>query len=146
MKKESAFAEEYKAEKENDSSVVELLSLKTHTPQKENLEIKRLKEKLASTEQALEKMKIEMLSMVKVSSIEKSVPSIHSGKWIMDKDSEEFLALGDDIKQQLREGKRKKMNELMEQMKFILDDDDISSTHGRWACCGKTAYRADGCS
>lgn len=67
----------------------------------------------------------------------------HAGKWIMDKEAIEFLSLEEEIKQQLREGKKKRMNEMNEQMKFILDSDHIKDSRGKWDCCGNIIYCSD---
>jgi hypothetical protein len=67
----------------------------------------------------------------------------HAGKWIMDKEAIEFLSLEEEIKQQLREGKKKRMYEMNEQMKFILDSDHIKDSRGKWDCCGKIIYCSD---
>lgn len=64
----------------------------------------------------------------------------HKGKWIMSKESQEFLTLDENIKQQLREGKRKRIDEVHEQMKFIMDSDDVKDSQGYWECCGNPVY------
>jgi len=69
----------------------------------------------------------------------------HNGEWKVDKDCEEFLSLEDEMKENLREGKIKRLNEVREQMKFILETDDISRTTGLWECCRQDNYHADGC-
>ena len=40
---------------------------------------------------------------------------------------------------------QKRLNEVLSQMKFILDTDDIKDSYGKWTCCGLTEYDADGC-
>lgn len=66
----------------------------------------------------------------------------HCGKWIMDKESHEFLALDEEIKSKLRDGKKKRLEDVQEQMKFILDSDNVEDSRGRWDCCGKTSYES----
>jgi hypothetical protein len=65
----------------------------------------------------------------------------HNGKWSMDKESLEFLSLDDEIKQKLRDGKIKRLADVHEQMKFILDSDHVKDSRGNWSCCGQTAYQ-----
>jgi len=152
FKKVTAATVKYKAEeKSTGTSVIELLCLQEHNPQQENLEIIQLREKVALAQRALEKMKLEMVTLEKVDPkptagvASTSTKKSHSGKWIIDKNSQEFISLDDDVKKQLRENKTKRMAEVMEQMKFILDTDDLSSSYGRWECCGKNVYQVDGC-
>eukprot|EP00956_Cyclotella_meneghiniana_P015083 scaffold22859_cov54-Cyclotella_meneghiniana.AAC.3 len=71
--------------------------------------------------------------------------SQHSGTWEMHKDCEEFLKLDDHLKENLRKEKEKRLNEVLSQMKFILDSDDMKDTYGKWSCCGKEEYEAEGC-
>ena len=40
---------------------------------------------------------------------------------------------------------QKRLNEVLSQMKFILDTDDIKDSYGKWTCCGKEKYDAFGC-
>jgi hypothetical protein len=66
--------------------------------------------------------------------------SKHKGNWVMDKEAIEFLSLEEEIKRQLREGKKKRMYEISEQMKFILDSDHVKDSRGKWDCCGQLVY------
>mmetsp|Transcript_18998 Transcript_18998/g.29257 ORF Transcript_18998/g.29257 Transcript_18998/m.29257 type:complete len:513 (-) Transcript_18998:160-1698(-) len=70
---------------------------------------------------------------------------IHKGKWIMDQDSKDFLELEDEIKQNLRQEKERRLKEVRDQMKFILDTDHISHSFGEWDCCNAPLYNAEGC-
>jgi len=69
----------------------------------------------------------------------------HSGKWEMHPDCKEFLKLDDHLKRNLREEKEKRLNEVVSQMKFILDTDEMKDTYGKWSCCGQEEYDAEGC-
>lgn len=62
------------------------------------------------------------------------------GKWIMSKESQEFLLLDEDIKRQLREGKQKRIQAVHEEMKFIMDSDDMKDSIGYWDGTGCTVY------
>ena len=62
----------------------------------------------------------------------------------MNRDSREFFSLDEELKANLRAEKTKRLREVSEQMKFILDADDVYG-HGQWDCCGRKEYGADGC-
>lgn len=101
---------------------------------KRNQEIARLHQQLAE---------FEAVSIDKVEK-KKTTPQ-HKGRWVMDKDSLEFLALPEDLKINLRREKQKRLEEIRSNMKFILDTDNMHDSHGTWDCCGKTTYDAQGC-
>jgi hypothetical protein len=69
----------------------------------------------------------------------------HKGKWIMDKDSLEFLALPEELKSNLRRERHKRLEQVRSTMKFILESDNVQDSHGSWDCCGQTSYTAQGC-
>jgi len=69
----------------------------------------------------------------------------HKGSWTMDRDSQDFLALDEDLKANLRAEKAKRLKEVREQMRFILDTDSVACSNGEWSCCGRKEYGADGC-
>lgn len=69
----------------------------------------------------------------------------HTGDWEMHPDCKEFMKLDDHLKDNLRKEKEKRLNEVLSQMKFILDTDDIKDSYGKWNCCGKEEYDAEGC-
>lgn len=69
----------------------------------------------------------------------------HKGSWEMNSDCSEFMKLDDHLKENLRQEKAKRLNEVQSQMKFILDSDDIKDSYGRWKCCGKETYDIEGC-
>ena len=62
------------------------------------------------------------------------------GKWVMDKDCQEFLSLDKETRDKLREAKKKRLDDVREQMKFILDGDDESYSRGYWDGNGQTSY------
>lgn len=64
----------------------------------------------------------------------------HTGEWVMDKDSKDFWALDEELKNNLRSEKQKRLNEVQSQMKFILESDDISTSQGAWSCCQSPEY------
>lgn len=71
--------------------------------------------------------------------------STHKGQWIMHPDCMEFMKLDDHLKENLRSEKQKRINEVLAQMKFILDTDEMRDSYGRWSCCGSEEYMAKGC-
>jgi len=70
---------------------------------------------------------------------------LHKGEWILHDDCREFLKLDDHLKENLRKEKEKRINEVLSQMKFILDTDDLKDSYGKWSCCESEDYSADGC-
>lgn len=69
----------------------------------------------------------------------------HKGRWIIDKDSLEFLALPEELKSNLRRERQKRLEQVSSTMKFILETDNVQDSHGSWDCCGQTSYNAQGC-
>jgi hypothetical protein len=69
----------------------------------------------------------------------------HSGTWMIDDDSKDFLSYPPELKANLRQEKMKRLQEVRQQMQFILDTDNVEDTNGRWSCCGQTSYH-DECS
>jgi hypothetical protein len=55
------------------------------------------------------------------------------------------LELDDHLKHTWRKEKKKRLDEVRSQMKFILDTDNIKDSYGKWSCCGKEEYAANGC-
>ena len=74
-----------------------------------------------------------------------SEATTHNGQWVMHPDCVEFMKLDDHLKQNLRSEKQKRINEVLSQMKFILDTDEMKDSYGRWSCCGSEEYLAKGC-
>ena len=70
---------------------------------------------------------------------------LHKGEWILHEDCREFLKLDDHLKENLRKEKEKRINEVLSQMKFILDTDDLKDSYGKWSCCDSEEYSAEGC-
>ena len=67
----------------------------------------------------------------------------HKGEWEVHPDCKEFMKLEDHLKDNLRNEKQKRLNEVRSQMKFILDTDDIEDSYGKWTCCGQEEYKAE---
>jgi len=67
----------------------------------------------------------------------------HKGEWEVHPDCKEFMKLEDHLKDNLRNEKQKRLNEVRSQMKFILDTDDIEDSYGKWSCCGQEEYKAE---
>mmetsp|Transcript_27621 Transcript_27621/g.67183 ORF Transcript_27621/g.67183 Transcript_27621/m.67183 type:complete len:226 (-) Transcript_27621:49-726(-) len=111
---------------------------------KKDAEIAELKKKLEDVEETL-------LDVAKLpSSHPTSAPMNgaskkcnHKGQWKINKDSEEFLAYPEDVKEAMRTEKQKRLRQVREEMQFILDSDNIEDSQGQWDCCGGTEYDAD---
>jgi hypothetical protein len=99
-----------------------------------NIEITKLKEKLAQLEQSLAQAKSQSQGS------DTDAINRHNGKWVQDKESLEFHSLDEEIKKKLREGKQKRLQDVQEQMIFILDSDEIKDSRGKWNCCSQTDY------
>ncbi|CAJ1945543.1 unnamed protein product [Cylindrotheca closterium] len=69
--------------------------------------------------------------------------SNHKGQWKMDKDSEEFLGYPEEVKEAMRAEKQKRLRQVQDELKFILDSDSIEDSRGQWDCCGGTTYHAE---
>lgn len=107
--------------------------------------IKQKDKELVSLRQQLTKTKQELSLLQKQYSQLKSVnspTSTHKGKWIRSQESIEFVALDEEMKEKLREGKKQRLKDVSDQMKFILDTDDDKDSSGKWNCCGETVYSA----
>ena len=63
----------------------------------------------------------------------------------MHEDCMEFLKLDDHLKKNLRKEKEKRINEVLSQMKFILESDELKDSYGKWSCCESEDYSAEGC-
>jgi hypothetical protein len=107
-------------------------------------EIARLHRQLNETKQKLAIMEATSCSYNVVKEENKTCD--HKGKWTMDKDSLEFLALPEELKSNLRRERQKRLEEVRSTMKFILETDNVQDSHGSWDCCGQTSYNAQGCS
>ena len=77
------------------------------------------------------------------SSLSASNEPQHKGEWEVHPDCKEFMKLEDHLKDNLRNEKQKRLNEVRSQMKFILDTDDIEDSYGKWSCCGQEEYKAE---
>ena len=111
----------------------------TDTILEKDAEIASLRRKLAVVEKALEEMKNSNLDNGEKKEINHK-PDKNRGKWVMDKDCQEFLSLDKETRDKLREAKKKRLDDVREQMKFILDGDDESYSRGYWDGNGQTSY------
>ena len=71
--------------------------------------------------------------------------SAHMGDCIMYRVSQDFLALDVELKANLRGEKAKRLRDVRDQMRFILDTDDVACSNGEWSCCKKKEYGCKGC-
>lgn len=67
-------------------------------------------------------------------------PIGHKGEWIVDQDSKDFLSYPEEVKENMRREKQKRLRQVQQDMKFILDSDKVEDSNGHWKCCGETTY------
>jgi predicted translin family RNA/ssDNA-binding protein len=128
-------------ESENPSVVEEL----RHKLERRNKEIARLHQELNEMKQSIAPME-ETSGYGVVKKKKNKTPSCcHKGRWMMDKDSIEFMEYPDELKSNLRDQKQKRLEQIRANMKFILDTDNVEDSNGYWDCCGQTSYSAQGC-
>lgn len=65
----------------------------------------------------------------------------HKGTWVMDQDSLDFIGYPEELKDNMRKEKQKRLEHVKRDMKFILDSDDVEDSNGVWNCCGATEYK-----
>jgi hypothetical protein len=69
-------------------------------------------------------------------------PIGHKGEWVMDKDSQDFISYPEEIKDNMRREKQKRLQQVEQDMKFIIDSDEVEASNGHWPCCGETKYKS----
>lgn len=72
----------------------------------------------------------------------KSQQHRHPGEWVMHEDCKEFLEYPEEIKENFRKEKQRRIRQVCDEMKFIVDSDKIEDSNGQWSCCGTTTYKA----
>ena len=146
----SFYLEEIKAQQELVSSLEKSLREANHKIRKLGLELhkerkKRHDEGVSGAQETQQNHHGEHPSTCPRCNSQLGSPQQHSGKWEMHADCKEFIKLDNHLKENLRKEKEKRMNEVLSQMKFILDTDEMKDTYGKWTCCGKEQYEAEGC-
>ncbi len=69
-------------------------------------------------------------------------PVGHIGEWIMDQDSRDFISYPEEVKENMRKEKQKRLRQVQLDMEFILDSDKVEDSNGHWACCGEKSYQS----
>lgn len=69
----------------------------------------------------------------------------HKGQWIMSQDSKDFLEYPEELKTNMRREKQKRLRQVHNDMKFILDSDNVEDSNGYWDCCGAQKYNHPTC-
>ena len=69
-------------------------------------------------------------------------PIGHKGEWVMDKDSQDFITYPEEVKDNMRREKQKRLQQVQQDMKFILDSDKVEDSNGHWGCCGEPTYNS----
>eukprot|EP00797_Seminavis_robusta_P017768 Sro265_g102790.2 (174) ;mRNA; r:39807-40328 len=94
---------------------------------------------IAQLQQELEELK---KGLSTTTAKKKSKTTTHKGTWKIDKDAQEFLKYPEELKESLRKEKQRRLQTVRDEMKFILDSDDVQDSNGTWSCCGGTNYNA----
>lgn len=100
-------------------------------------QVKELKQKLLEQQQQQEESMKNNINLATTSRQEK-----HKGKWIMNQDSIDFLNYPTEVKTNMRQEKQRRLQQIQNEMKFILDSDHERDSHGYWSCCNATEYQA----
>lgn len=95
-------------------------------------ELDHLRETLQQAEAAL--------SMAGSSSSSGSHRAHPAGEWRLTKDAQEFLAFPEEVKENMRKEKQRRLQQVQREMSFILDSDALEDSHGQWTCCGAKTY------
>lgn len=119
-----------------DDELREILAQKN---EKIDLLTRRVQELQLALENEREKKKKQKQS-TSCASPATSAACCQGGKWVLSRESQEFLAYPDEIKENLRREKRKRLQAVRDEMKFILDSDLPQDAQGHWDCCGNTNY------
>lgn len=69
----------------------------------------------------------------------------HNGVWELDKSGKEFREFPDELKNNLRQEKRKRLTQVFSELKWIPDEDSPELSTGTWTCCGSDGYSTKGC-
>lgn len=69
-------------------------------------------------------------------------PVGHKGKWLVSQDSQDFISYPEEVKENMRREKQKRLRQVQQDMKFILDSDRVEDSNGHWQCCGETTYNS----
>jgi hypothetical protein len=76
-----------------------------------------------------------------------SVCVYHNGKWVIEKRHvEEFQQLPEELKNNLRAEKLKRLRAVEHEMRWIPVDDTEANAPGKWSCCSADKYFDKGCS
>lgn len=122
-----------------------------HHDQKLQILLKEKDDLIIELKKCIEEMKKEHIKQQQqqtcsnVSATERTIDTIHKGTWAISKDSADFLEMDDELKQNLRREKQKRLKAVLDEMKFILDSDKVCDTIGEWTCCKATQYNVKVC-
>jgi hypothetical protein len=91
---------------------------------------------IAALQHEIEKLQAALLKA-------KEQPPIgHTGAWVADQDSQDFMSYPEEVKDNMRREKQKRMQQVEQDMKFIIDSDKVEDSNGHWPCCGETSYKS----
>lgn len=111
-------------------------------------EVPGLRELLALKDAEIAELKKKIAKLRRLCADGSSLPNnpkrrSHKGNWVLDQDSQEFLAFPEEVKENMRKEKQKRLHQVQQEMNFILDSENIEDTHGHWDCCGSTGYNRE---
>lgn len=101
--------------------------------------VKALRDQLAAKEKEIVELQNQVAMFQAALANE---PITHVGTWVMDKDSQEFLDYPEEVKENMRKEKQRRLRQVQQDMNFILDSDSIEHSNGHWSCCGGKDYHA----
>jgi hypothetical protein len=131
-KETSSIPDDQRIDEKVDETLRSKLALK-------DFEISALKQQVDELQQLLLTISSSSSSSSPSTTFHQEQPS-HEGNWIMDKDSADFLEYPEEIKTNMRSEKKRRLRQIRNDMKFILDSDNVEDTNGHWDCCGAQEY------
>jgi len=133
--------EEYEEEKEEGLSTTNGGRVQGHPPNDADTDrlVRSLRAQMAAKDQQIVELQSQIETLQKTG-LSQTTSTKHVGKWMMDKDSEEFLQFPDEIKENMRKEKQRRLKQVQQDMKFILDSDSIEHSNGYWTCCDRKEY------
>ena len=112
-------------------------------------EIESLKAQLASLQHHIADLTTQLHNQhnthTQHTATDQSTVSAHRGRWQPDKNTLEFFALDESLQSTLRQQKERRLDDVRREMRWIVDGDRVEDGPGRWECCGKEEWSAEGC-
>jgi len=114
----------------------------------ENVEngITNFQEKYFEVVGLLKKREEEILELKKELQNFKAVSNLtqtHKGEWKCDKLVQDFFLLDNEVKENLRKEKNRRITLMMKELEWIVDTDDPIQGKGEWSCCKNQTYQSE---